>query len=122
MSHSNSRLSYTLKPAVIHSGSSLKDSRNPSTRLSTDFNRTTTTMGNGGYEERVEKRRVTDNERYYVTSTTSRDGKTYIHNQDRGIYDRGAPLLSQATSNDFRREERERREQRRREQERKVLQ
>ncbi|KAL5327575.1 hypothetical protein ACEPPN_005276 [Leptodophora sp. 'Broadleaf-Isolate-01'] len=58
------------------------------------------------------KHRVPDNERHVVTSKAN--GKVTVINQDKGIYDKDAPLASFATSEDYKHtQDRERREQQR---------
>ncbi|CAL3970066.1 unnamed protein product [Diplocarpon coronariae] len=113
MAHSSSRQSSALESAIIQSRDSSIDSRISSTLYSTDrFHLSSrTAIANGAIEER---KRVPDNARHYVT-TTSRDSKVSIHNQAKGIYDPGAPLTAQATSEDYRRADREGKERRLRE-------
>ncbi|KAH6720654.1 hypothetical protein BKA61DRAFT_709090 [Leptodontidium sp. MPI-SDFR-AT-0119] len=120
MTYANSQNHYIQKPTtIIQSRGSSVESRASSSRSSTDGNyrSSRTSMANAGAI--VEKKhRVPDNdssERHVVTSKAN--GKVTVINQDKGIYEKDAPLASFATSEDYKhtqdQERRERREQQR---------
>ncbi|CZR56196.1 uncharacterized protein PAC_06084 [Phialocephala subalpina] len=104
------------KPIIDYSRSSSIESRDSYRSSSETFDNrsptyytSTSTMANGDYKkDRSEKRRVPDNARHYMTTTTSTNGNK-IHNHEARRYDAQEPRSSEAYQyqNQQRREDRE---------------
>jgi len=118
MSYTESRRYYTQKPLVTYAREPSADSRTTSSTRSSGegyytSSRTSTSMANSGYSDSsqsrstdariVQYRRVPDNENYYVTSTTSRNGRVETHNHRQPRHDPAEPRAKEATYEEYNR-------------------